>query len=130
MNEPEQDQIHIRDLLLRCILGLRDWERRQPQDVILNIDLYTDLLKAGKSDRIEDTVDYVAIKKKVIDLVESSSFLLMERLAQRVADVCLENSNVARVRVVLEKPGALRFARTVSVEIMRDRSHVAGCQHE
>jgi D-erythro-7,8-dihydroneopterin triphosphate epimerase len=130
MNEPEQDQIHIRDLLLRCILGLRDWERRQPQDVILNIDLYTDLLKAGKSDRIEDTVDYVAIKKKVIDLVESSSFLLMERLAQRVADVCLEDGNVARVRVVLEKPGALRFARTVSVEIMRDRNHVADCQHE
>jgi D-erythro-7,8-dihydroneopterin triphosphate epimerase len=130
MNDPEQDQIHIRDLLLRCILGLRDWERRQPQDVILNIDLYTDLLKAGKSDRIEDTVDYVAIKKKVIDLVESSSFLLMERLAQRVADVCLEDGNVARVRVVLEKPGALRFARTVSVEIMRDRNHVADCQHE
>jgi D-erythro-7,8-dihydroneopterin triphosphate epimerase len=130
MNEPEQDQIHIRDLLLRCILGLRDWERRQPQDVILNIDLYTDLLKAGKSDRIEDTVDYVAIKKKVIDLVESSSFLLMERLAQRVADVCLEDGHVARVRVVLEKPGALRFARTVSVEIMRDRNHVADCQHE
>jgi FolB domain-containing protein len=130
MIEPEQDQIHIRDLLLRCILGLRDWERCQPQNVILNIDIYTDLRKSGKSDRIEDTVDYVTLKKKVIELVESSSFFLMERLAQRVADVCLEYRNVARVRVVLDKPGALRFARTVSVEIVRDRNQVVDCRDE
>jgi D-erythro-7,8-dihydroneopterin triphosphate epimerase len=130
MSNPEQDQIHIRDLLLRCILGIRDWERRQPQNVNLNIDLYTDLLEAGRSDRIEDTVDYVEIKKKVIDLVEGSSFLLMERLAQRVAEVCLENDHVARVRVMLEKPGALRFARTVSVEIIRDKSQATDCEHE
>jgi D-erythro-7,8-dihydroneopterin triphosphate epimerase len=130
MSELERDQIHIRDLLLRCILGLRDWERCQPQNVNLNIDLYTDLRKSGESDRIEDTVDYVTIKKKVMDLVESSSFFLVEHLAQRVAEVCLEDSNVERVRVVLDKPGALRFARTVSVEIVRDRNQTADRRHE
>jgi FolB domain-containing protein len=130
MSEPEQDQIHIRDLLLRCILGLREWERNQPQNVNLNIDLYTDLRRSGGSDRIEDTVDYVAIKKKVIDLVENSSFFLMERLAQRVAEVCLEDANVEKVRVLLDKPGALRFARTVSVEIVRDRKQAADRRNE
>jgi FolB domain-containing protein len=130
MSEPERDQIHIRDLLLRCILGLRDWERCQPQNVNLNIDLYTDLRMSGESDRIEDTVDYVAIKKKVVDLVENSSFFLMERLAHRVAEVCLEDGNVEKVRVVLDKPGALRFARTVSVEIVRENNHGTDRRHE
>jgi FolB domain-containing protein len=130
MSDSELDQIHIYDLLLRCVLGIRDWERRKPQNVNLNIDLYTDLLKAGVSDRIEDTVDYVTIKEKVIHAVESSSYYLMEALAQRIAEICLENEKVAKVRVRLEKPGALRFARTVSVEVVRNRIRAADCKHE
>jgi FolB domain-containing protein len=130
MSDSELDQIHIHDLLLRCVLGIRDWERRKPQNVNLNIDLYTDLLKAGVSDRIEDTVDYVTIKEKVIHAVESSSYYLMEALAQRIAEICLENEKVAKVRVRLEKPGALRFARTVSVEVVRNRIRAADCKHE
>jgi FolB domain-containing protein len=120
--EPERlDRIHIRDLLLRCVVGVRDWERASPQDVVLNITLHADLRAACASDEIADTVDYVAIKKQVIELVEGSSFRLVEALAQAVADVCLEDPKVRRVDVVVEKPGALRFARTVAVEISRGR---------
>jgi D-erythro-7,8-dihydroneopterin triphosphate epimerase len=130
MSDAIQDQIQIRDLLLRCIIGCRDWERRELQSVNLNIDLYADLSRAGKSDRMEDTVDYVAIKKRVIEMVENSSFQLLERLAQRVAEVCLEDRKVSRVRVMLEKPGSLRFARTVCVEIARDRNDSRAGGHE
>jgi len=115
------DRIHIRDLLVRCIVGIRDWERQNKQDVNINITLEADLAAAGQSDRIEDTVDYVATKKKVVALVEASRFNLVERLAQCIADVCLEPARVQRVRVQVEKPGALRFARTVCVEIVRER---------
>jgi D-erythro-7,8-dihydroneopterin triphosphate epimerase len=115
------DRIHIRDLLLRCIVGIRDWERAKKQDVVLNVTLHADLGRACRSDAIDDTVDYVAIKQSVIDTVESSSFYLVERLAQAVADVCLRDERVQRVDVLLEKPGALRFARTVGVEITRER---------
>jgi D-erythro-7,8-dihydroneopterin triphosphate epimerase len=115
------DRIHIRDLLLRCIVGIRDWERAKKQDVVLNVTLHADLGRACRSDAIDDTVDYVAIKQSVIDTVESSSFYLVERLAQAVADVCLRDGRVQRVDVLLEKPGALRFARTVGVEITRER---------
>ena len=115
----ELDQIQIHDLLVRCIVGLNPDERREKQDVIINLTLFTDLHAAGQSDRLEDSVDYRALKQRVISVVEASSDLLVERLAQRIADTCLEFDRVARVRVRLEKPGALRFARSVGVEILR-----------
>lgn len=121
MEAERLDRIHIRDLLLRCVIGIRDWEREAPQNVMLNITLHADLRAAGASDDIADTVDYVAIKKRVIALVEGSSFGLVEALAQAVADACLEDPKVQRVDVVVEKPGALRFARTVAVDISRGR---------
>jgi dihydroneopterin aldolase/D-erythro-7,8-dihydroneopterin triphosphate epimerase len=115
------DRIHIRDLALRCIIGIEPHERDHRQDVLINITLHADLRKAGQSDRIEDTVNYKTIKRKVVDLVENSSFLLVEKLAQRIADVCLTEPGVQRVEVTLEKPGALRFARNVAVEITREQ---------
>ena len=115
------DRIHIRDLLLRCVVGVYDWERREKQDVLLNITLYADLRTACRTDRIEDTVDYKAIKKKVAAMVEVSSYALIERLAEQVADICLEHPRVERVDVSVDKPGALRFARSVAIEIVRER---------
>jgi FolB domain-containing protein len=121
MSHKRYDRIHIRDLLLRCIIGIRDWERKAPQNVNINITLHTDFSKASITDDIADTVDYVTIKKNVIEKVETSSFKLVERLAQVIAETCLEDERVKRVDVVLSKPGALRFARTVAVEITRSR---------
>ena len=115
------DRIHIRDLCLRCIVGIYPQERREKQDVVLQITLHADCRKAGQSDRIEDTVDYKAIKKSVVAMVEASQCLLVERLAQQVADLCLADPGVQAVDVTVEKPGALRFARTVAVEIHRRR---------
>ena len=122
------DRIHVRDLLLRCVIGVREWEREGRQNVMLNITLHADLRAAGASDELEDTVDYVGIKKRVIDLVEGSSFRLIEALAQAVAECCLAEPRVQRVDVLLEKPGALRFARTVAVEITRERDRHAAAR--
>lgn len=117
----DSDRIHIRDLLLRCVIGVRDWEREAKQNVNLNITLHADLSRAGRTDDIADTVDYVSIKKRVIALVEGSSFHLVEALAEAVADACLEDERVRQADVEVEKPGALRFARTVAVQITRER---------
>ena len=114
------DRIHIRDLRLRCIVGINPDERVNKQDVVINLTLYADLRKAGRSDDIADTVDYKAVKLAVLELAEKSSFLLVERLAEAIADVCLSHAGVRRVRVLVEKPAALRFARTVGVEIVRE----------
>ena len=125
MAAEELDRIHIRDLLLRCVIGIHDWERRERQNVILHITLHVDLRRACKSDNVADTVDYVAVKKRAIAVVEASSFYLVEALAQAAADACLEEPRVQRVDVVVEKPGALRFARTVAVELTREREEDA-----
>ena len=114
-----EDRIEIKDLLLRGILGINDWEREKPQDILLNITLFTDLGAAGVSDRIEDIVNYRSLTKQVIEHVEGSARFTVEALAADVARICLADTRVARVRVRVEKPGALRFARSVGVEIER-----------
>ncbi|MFC2092073.1 dihydroneopterin aldolase [Elusimicrobiota bacterium] len=115
------DKIHIRDLLLRCIIGVNDNERETKQDILLNITLYGDYSAACISDNIEDTVDYKEIKKNIISLVEMSTFFLIEKLASEIADLCLADSRVVKVKVVIDKPGALRFSRSVAVDIERSK---------
>jgi len=115
------DRILIKDLLVRCVLGLSAEERREKQDVLISVVLLVDLAKAGRSDRAEDTVDYRAVKKDILAAVDGSQYHLAEALAERVAEACLAHGAVQRVQVTVEKPGALRFARSVAVEIERSR---------
>ena len=115
------DMIRIKDLSLRAIIGLYPEERKEKQDVIFNITLHANLCKAGKSDDIRDTVDYKTLKKDVIRLVEDSSFNLLEALAEAVAARCLADKKIKQVQVEIDKPGALRFARSVSVVVDRKR---------
>lgn len=115
------DRIRISDLLVRCVLGINDDERREKQDVVINLTVHADLHQAGKSDNMKDTVDYRVIKKRVLAMAESSQYLLVEALAESIAEVCLEHQGVQQVDVSVEKPHALRFARSVAVEISRWR---------
>lgn len=115
------DQIHIRDLRLRCIIGVYETERTERQDIVINLTLAGDFSAAGRSDDIADAVDYKVLKTQVIKLVESSEFRLIETLAERVAEICLSHPKVRRVTVSVDKPGALRFARSVAFEITRDK---------
>ena len=115
------DRIYIRDLALRCVIGVYPEERREKQDVIVNIVLECDHSAAAKSDDLNDAVDYKGIKKNVIQLVEASAFNLIETLADRIVQLCLSNPKVQRATVTVDKPAALRFARSVAVEISRGR---------
>ena len=114
-------RIFIRDLALRCIVGIYPEERREKQDIVINVTLEADLAPAAASDRIEDAVDYKALKKEIIALVEQSQFFLIEKLADEIAKVCLANPKVQRATITVDKPNALRFARSVAVEITRSR---------
>lgn len=115
------DVIQITDLLLRTIIGINEEERRKRQDVLINITLYADTRAAGQSDDIDDAVNYRTLTKQVINMVEASSFFLVEKLAAEIAAICLADPRVERARVRVEKPGALRFARSVGIEIERAR---------
>lgn len=115
------DKIFIKDLLVRCIIGVNDFERREKQDVIINVEIWTDLAGAAEADNIKEVVDYKEMNKNIIKMVEDSQFFLVEALAENVAQTCLQNKKVRKVRVSVEKPGALRFARSVGVEVVRER---------
>ncbi len=115
------DWIHIRALTLRCIVGVHDYEKKIPRDVVVNLSLKTSLQQAGHSDKLMHTVDYATLCTTIAEFVEHSRFDLIESLAEGIAALCLQNKKVSEVRVEVEKPGAVLQARTVSVEITRNR---------
>ena len=115
------DQVFIKDLLVRGIIGINDWEREKPQEIAINIVLFGDLHKAGESDDIADTINYRTVTKKVQAHAETAARLTVEALAADLARLCLEEPGVQKVRVRVEKPGAVRFARSVGVEIEREK---------
>jgi len=115
------DKIIIKDLLVRGIIGINDWERENPQDILINIEIEADLRAAGTSDDLNDSINYRAIAKRVIAQAESANRLTVEALAADLAAICLDEPGTQKVRVRVEKPGALRFAKSVGVEIERSR---------
>jgi dihydroneopterin aldolase/D-erythro-7,8-dihydroneopterin triphosphate epimerase len=115
------DRVLISDLAARCIIGVNEHERREKRDVLINLTVCTDTRAAAASDRIEDTVDYRELRTRVIEMVEASHYYLLEALAQAVADVCLAQQGVTKVTVRVDKPGALDLARSVAIEIDRER---------
>jgi FolB domain-containing protein len=116
------DRILIRDLLLRGIVGINPDERVKPQDILVNLVLHADTRRAGESDDIADCVNYRSVTKAVIAHVETSSWRTVEKLAAEIARIAVVDFGVARVEVRVEKPTALRFARSVGVEITRTRA--------
>lgn len=116
-----QDQIFIRHLRLRTIIGLNDCERDKKQDLILNITLFTDDKKVGASDEVDHTTNYKDITKHIIQLTEHSSYFLLEKLAEHIAMDIIQIFHVAKVVVAIDKPHALRFADSVAIEIERSQ---------
>ncbi len=116
------DRIHIRELAVRCIIGIFPEERREKQDILINVTLECDCRPAARSDDIRDAVDYKKIKRAILKMAEASEFQLIETMAERIAGICLADHKVVSARVSVDKPNALRFARSVGVEIERRRS--------
>lgn len=116
------DRIVIEELLVRGIVGIKPDERVNPQDIQIGLTLWVDTQPAAKSDDIADAVNYRTIAKAVIAHVEGGEPMLVERLAQEIADLCLAaDTRIHEVEVGVRKPGALRFASSVGVVIHRTR---------
>lgn len=111
--------IHIRDLVLNCIIGINENEREKKQKVLINVAIHADLNKACASDKIEDSLNYRLLKKEIISFVEKSSFFLLEKLADQICRLCLKKDTVYKCEVTVDKPGVLRYARSVAVEVLR-----------
>jgi FolB domain-containing protein len=116
------DKVIIKDLVARGVIGVNDWERKIQQEILINIIAFTDTRRAGISDNIQDCVDYKALSKKVLAHAQSAAPLTVEAMANGIANLCLEDAKILRIIVRVEKPGAVRFAKSVGVEVERSRA--------
>lgn len=115
------DKIIIEGLEVLCIVGVLDKERTSKQPIVIDIELSLDLSLPSKTDDIGDTLDYFKIYEDIVNLAEESSFYLIEKLAEEIADLCLQNNLVKKVKVSARKPNALEKAKFAGVQIKRTR---------
>ena len=113
------DRVFIENLTVETVIGIFDWERDIRQAVSLDLEMDFDIRPAAATDRIEDTLDYKAVAKRLIHFVEQSEFQLVETLAERCAEIIREEYGVRWVRLTLNKKGAVRGATDVGVIIER-----------
>jgi dihydroneopterin aldolase len=113
------DIVFVEDLRIETVIGIYDWERKIKQTVALDLEMAFDNRKPAASDKIEDTLDYKAVSKRLIAFVESSHFELVETLAEQCAQIVREEFRVPWLRLKLSKPGAVRGSKAVGVIIER-----------
>lgn len=117
------DIIYLHDLKIETVIGVYDWERAIRQTVILDLDMGSDIRQAAETDDVNDTLNYKAVAKRVIDFVEQSEFELVEALAESIAAIIREEFSVPWLRLRLNKKGAVRGATDVGVIIERGEKH-------
>ncbi len=113
--------IRIKNLRLRAIVGVNEWERTRPQEIIVNIAIEADGSRPAVSDDLRDAIDYSAIKRTLMERVERTNFFLLEKLAAFMLDLIMEDPRITWAQVEIDKPHALRFADSVSVTMDRQR---------
>ena len=113
------DKVFIEDLLVRGIIGVSERERSKPQDIVVNVVMYTDISKGAETDNIDDCVSYRTAAKSIIAHVEKTARYTVEALSEDIANLILAMEGVKKVKVRVEKPGAVRFSKSVGVEIVR-----------
>ena len=116
------DKILVRGLKVSTLVGIFDWEQQVPQQILLDIDMATDIAAAAASDDISATVDYKAVCERLSDFIESNSFRLIETLAEQCADIILQEFAVTELTLRVSKPEAIPTADAVCVEIVRRRN--------
>jgi len=115
------DKIFIEDLLIRGIIGVSERERASKQDIVVSVVMYADITKGAETDDIQYCVNYRTTAKAIIAHVENTARFTVEALASDIAAICLDMPGVQKVEVKVEKPGAVRFSRSVGVQITREK---------
>ncbi|MBN4050472.1 dihydroneopterin aldolase [Gammaproteobacteria bacterium AH-315-M22] len=113
------DIIYLNELKIETVIGIWDWERKIKQEIVIDLEMGADIARAAKTDHINDTLNYKAVAKRLIEYVGDSEFQLVETLAERVAGIVRDEFDVPWVKVKVNKRGAIRGARDVGVLIER-----------
>ena len=119
--DSRKDSIFIEGLQTRCVIGIFDWEKRVKQKVLIDLEILTDARGAARRDRVEDTLNYKKVVKFLLARVQKTRFSLVESLAEFIARLALKEFNLRQITVRISKPGAIRGAKNVGVQITRKR---------
>ena len=111
------DKIILTELKIETVIGIWEWEKRNPQTILIDLEMQTDIKKASETDSIEDALDYKAITKRIKDFMENNQFELIETLAERIAQLILQEFNVPWLRLSVSKPLAIRDSKNVGLTI-------------
>ena len=113
------DKIFLSELKVDTVIGIWEWERKIRQTVVIDLEMSADIAKAAATDRVEDTLNYKLVAKRIQSFVADSSFQLVETLAERIAGIIRDEFDVTWVKVRVNKPGAIRGSRDVGILIER-----------
>jgi dihydroneopterin aldolase len=115
------DKIFLRELKTEAIIGIFDWERQVKQTVLIDLEISADVRKAAATDSIEDTLNYKRVAKRLLEYIDTTSFHLVETLAENIAMLVIEEFQVSWIKLTLNKPGAIRGSRSVGIIIERNK---------
>ncbi|MDK9753939.1 bifunctional dihydroneopterin aldolase/7,8-dihydroneopterin epimerase [Vibrio sp. D173a] len=116
------DKVFIEQLEVITTIGVYDWEQQIKQKLVLDIEMAHDNKPAGESDDVQDALDYSQVSEAVLNHIENGRFLLVERVAEEVAELIMQRFSVPWVKIRLAKPGAVPQARAVGVVIERGQA--------
>ena len=121
MTDERPDTIFLHDLRIETVIGIWEWERKIRQTVSIDLEMGADIRRAAATDSIDDTLNYKGVAKRVQQFVSESDFQLVETMAEKIAELVLDEFDVPWIDVRVNKPGAIRGARDVGVRIHRVR---------
>jgi FolB domain-containing protein len=113
------DEIFIKNLVAKAVIGVYDWERKQPQSIVVNIRMFTDTHHAAETDEIKDCIDYGEVTKQIQSFIKKSARFTVEALAEDIANLCFTHTSVKNVIVRVEKPGVVKGTSSVGIQIER-----------
>ncbi|WP_067984484.1 dihydroneopterin aldolase [Neptuniibacter pectenicola] len=113
------DLVYIRELEVETVIGIYDWEREIRQRINLDLEMGTDIRQAANTEDVDNTLNYKSVSDRLIEFIEQSEFLLIETMAEQIAEIVLNEFSVKWLRLRLGKPGAIPQAADVGVIIER-----------
>ncbi len=116
-------KIKIKDLKLKTIIGIYDWEKNFEREILINLEIDVGDSKSLYSDSIDDTVDYEIIYNQIKNLVSTKRFKLIEKLAQEIIDLIMLDLRILKIKIEIDKMHIFKEARSCAICIEKTRDN-------
>lgn len=116
--------IRIKNLKLKTIIGVYDWEKKIDREIIINAEIETDHIDSLNSDKLSDTIDYDHIINSIKDLIEKNRFKLIEKMSGEIIKKIMQDQRVKRCKLEIDKVGVVAGVESCSITIEEKRKEI------